>query len=526
MSAAPTTAAELRAWLLSGDELAVLDAREQGQFATDHLFWASCVPLSSLERRVAALVPRRDCPVVWVDADGAEDGLAARAARRLGELGWTNVSTLAGGMPAWPGEHYSGVNVASKAFGEWVERLEHTPHLSAVELARRQAQGERIVIVDSRPMREFHRMSIPGGIDCPGAELVYRIHDLAPDPDTTIVVNCAGRTRSIIGAQSLRNAGIANPVLALEGGTMGWELAGLTLDHGQTAHAAPPSAPSLAVAMEAAGRVARRFGVPTLDLATLQGWLADTTRTTFVLDVRSAEEYDAGHSPGARHAAGGQIVQATDEYVGVLGARVVLVDDASLVRATMTASWLAQLGRYQVAVVRLDDAVKAGPAPSNPAIPSSTVGVPTIEAAALAARLEGVHVIDLADSLRYRRGHIPGAWWAVRARFDKLADIGAPVVLVSPDDELARWAWPDAEGRWPGTTVLAGGTAAWVAGGHGLEAGMTRPTTDTDDVWYKPYDAQDETVARQHMRDYLEWEVELLNQIDGDALVAFRAFPA
>ena len=107
-----------------------------------------------------------------------------------------------------------------------------------------------------------------------------------------------------------------------------------------------------------------------------------------------------------------------------------------------------------------------------------------------------------------------------------MADIDAPVVLVSPDDELARWAWADAEGRWPGTTVLAGGTAAWVAGGHGLEAGMTRPTTDTDDLWYKPYDAQDETVARQHMRDYLEWEVALLDQIDGDDLVTFRAFPA
>ena len=64
-------------------------------------------------------------------------------------------------------------------------------------------RGENMVILDSRPWSEYHQMNIPTGVDCPGAELAYRVHDLAPDPETTVVVNCAGRTRSIIGAQSL-----------------------------------------------------------------------------------------------------------------------------------------------------------------------------------------------------------------------------------------------------------------------------------------------------------------------------------
>ena len=68
----------------------------------------------------------------------------------------------------------------------------------------------------------------------PGAELVLRVRDIAPSPDTTIVVNCAGRTRSIIGAQSLINAGIPNKVVALRNGTMGWHLAGFTCDKGET----------------------------------------------------------------------------------------------------------------------------------------------------------------------------------------------------------------------------------------------------------------------------------------------------
>jgi rhodanese-related sulfurtransferase len=519
-----TSAADLRAVLLAGGELAVLDGREQGQFSAEHLFWGSCVPLSQLERLVADLVPRRGCPVVWVDSDGAAGGPAHRAALRLAELGWTNVSVLEGGVAGWPGERYSGVNVPSKAFGEWIEHQEATPHLSAADLARRQASGERLVVLDSRPMREFQRMSIPGGIDCPGAELVYRVHDLAPDPTTTVVVNCAGRTRSIIGAQSLRNAGLPNPVVALEHGTMGWELAGLTLARGETTHAADPSPAGLAWATAAADRVAERFAVPRISAATVHAWLADPERTTFVLDVRTAEEYEAGHAPIARHAPGGQVVQAADEYIGVLGARVVLVDDHSLVRATMTASWLQQLGRYEVAVAHLDDATATGPRHTATLVASDA---PSIDTSELAAALDrgAVTVIDLADSLRYRRGHIPGAWWAVRARFDAVEGvegINRPVVLTSPDGGLAQLAHGDADARWPGARVLEGGTNAWTGAGRPLEAGMTRPTTETDDVWYKPYDAADAAVARRHMEEYLRWEVALLDQIERDELVQFR----
>ncbi len=522
MSTNAISADELRDRLLSGGEVAVLDAREQGSFSVGHLFWGSCVPLSRLEFLVAGLVPRRDCPVVWVDADGAAGGVAARAARRMLAFGWTDVAVLEGGASGWPGERYSGVNVPSKAFGEWIERIERTPHLAAAELARRQAAGELLVVLDARPMREYRRMSIPGGVDCPGVELVYRVHDVAPDPNTTVVVNCAGRTRSIIGAQSLRNAGLPNRVLALEHGTMGWELAGLTLAHGATLHAPAPSTEGLARAKDAAARVAQRFSVRCVTAATVRDWLADGSRTTLVFDVRTSEEYEAGHAAVARHAPGGQLVQATDEYVGVLGSRIVLVDDDSLVRATMTASWLAQFGRYEVAVARLDDSTTTGPDTVASLVP---LDAPTIDAPELAARSGRVTVIDLADSVRYRRGHIPGSWWAIRSRFDEAAGIAGPVVLTSPDGELARAAHEDAEHHWPGTTVLAGGTVAWTALGYPLEEGPGRPTTEADDVWYKPYD-EDRAVAHGRMRDYLDWELALLQQIDRDELVRFRHFPA
>ena len=92
---------------------------------------------------------------------------------------------------------------------------------------------------------------------------------MRPDTGTTVVVNCAGRTRSIIGAQSLINAGIPNRVIALENGTMGWSLAGLELERGRESSAPAPSVVGAAQAAIWADAVGRRFGVPLVDHATL-----------------------------------------------------------------------------------------------------------------------------------------------------------------------------------------------------------------------------------------------------------------
>ena len=255
------SAAELAAMLEDGGELALLDVREEGVFAEGHLFHAVSLPLSRLELRLARLVPRLTTRIVLCDAD---DGLAQRAAAKLRGFGYRNVSVLAGGVAAWRAlghELFAGVYVPSKAFGEHVEHRDGTPSISPEELAAKQRAGEKMVVLDSRPLSEFQRMSLPGALDCPGAELVHRIFEVAADPDTLVVVNCAGRTRSIIGAQSLRNAGVPHRVVALRNGTMGWTLAGLELEHGKREMAPPPGAAALEKARAAARNVAARFGV-------------------------------------------------------------------------------------------------------------------------------------------------------------------------------------------------------------------------------------------------------------------------
>src|SRR5512134_322081 len=372
--------------LLAGSgELALLDVREQGVHYRGHPFFACSAPLSRLELVIGELVPRRTAPIVVLDE--GNEGLAEKAAQKLKQLGYPDVSILEGGCAGWKQaglELFRGVNVPSKAFGEFVEHNYGTPRIAAGELKRLQ-EFKKILVVDSRPFEEYHRMNIPGGIDVPGAELVYRIHDLAPSPDTLVVVNCAGRTRSIIGCQSLRNAGIPNPVVALKDGTMGWELAGFTVERGAGRVAPPPSEDGRKKALAAAERVAKRFAVRFCTSQDLSGFRADPGRTLYLLDVRTREEFERSHFAGSRHAPGGQLVQASDEFVGVRNARVVLVDPEQ-VRAVMTASWLNQMNWPEVYV--LEDAELLERGPRRPRIPGSPAW-PTVTAIP-----EGAAVLD------------------------------------------------------------------------------------------------------------------------------------
>ncbi|MBI3375725.1 MAG: thiosulfate sulfurtransferase [Betaproteobacteria bacterium] len=525
----------LRGLLDGGGELALLDVREQGVHYKGHPFFACSLPLSKLEMMIEDLVPRPSAPIVLLDA--GNEGLAERAAAKLARLGYTDFAILEGGCALWQasgGELFSGVNVPSKAFGEFVEHHCDTPRMPPEELKRLAGSGRTLVILDSRPYEEYHRMNIPGGIDVPGAELAYRVHDLAADPETLVVVNCAGRTRSIIGCQSLRNAGIPNEVIALKDGTMGWELAGFACERGSTRVAPPPSPGGRAKARDAADRVAKRFGVKFATRKMVQSWQGDAGRTLYLLDVRSREEFEQGHIAGSRHAAGGQVVQAADEYVGVRNARVVLIDPER-VRSVMTASWLNQMGWNNVFVLEPggEDGFAGWAIENGPRERSISGFRPwqTIAAATVAARLSlgEAAVVDLSTSLKFRDRHIPGAWWAVRARLDaaraRIPGAGA-IVLTSEDGTLAHFTAPDAAVLWPEAEVrvLEGGNATWFAANHAIESGIANATTSLDDVWYKPYDHEHGSDYRKHAREYLSWEVALVDQIKREPSVRFRAY--
>jgi rhodanese-related sulfurtransferase len=518
--------ATVREWLADGGEIAFLDVREEGQHGEGHPLIAVNLAYSRLEVDIGRLVPRLSCRIVLVD-DG--DGVAEKAARRLAWLGYSDIHMLAGGAPAWSvaGHRlFPSSNVPSKAFAEIIEHERSTPAISAAELDRLRQSGRPVTILDSRPLDEYARFHVPGAVPCPGGELVHRFADVVTSPDTLVVVSCAGRTRGIIGAQSLINAGVPNRVMSLAGGTQGWRLAGLDLESGLGAGLRPVSPEAAAAAQRRAADVEARFGIRRIDHATLAQWQAEADRrTTHLLDVRTPEEYAAGHLPGSVSAPGGQLVQAIDRWVGTRGARLVLVDDTGA-RAIMTAHWLKQMGRdVQILDKALDGAVletgsAAAPQPP-PSLPALAEIAPADAAEWLAA---GAAAISLEASAAYRAGHPAGAVWATRARLDRLpaAALTTPrIVLFADDSVTARLAAIDlAEVTSAQLALVRGGTKAWHDSDLSVVASPDDPP-DAERIDYLFWNHDRHAGNRAAMQAYLRWETELPEQIAADGLAGF-----
>ncbi len=519
---------ELKSHLRSAAECAVVDVREEGEFSESHLLLASCVPLSHIEQRICRLVPRRSVLLVLVDGDGRRGGLADRAANLLGRNGYSQVRILAGGTAGWQRAGYqlfSGINVPSKAFGEIVEHLDGTPSISADDLEQMLRSGSKPVVLDSRTFEEYASATIPGAISCPGGELVHRFGQAVSDAGQLVVVNCAGRTRSIIGAQSLISAGVPNKVVALRNGVMGWRLAGHTVEEKANRSVRKPATDRGWNLPFHVSDLRENAGVKSIAVTEVAAFASDPDRTTHIFDVRSPAEYLDGHLAEAVNAPGGQLIQATDAYIATRNARIVLIDDDGT-RASMTGWWLLRMGWPEVFTCRLGAGAKLVSGPLPPSVLGEVPrAVPSILPEDLVPLLgrEDVAILDLADSLTYRRGHIPGAWFIVRARLEDdlpRVSIARPskVVIVSPDGALARRAAPEiADITGWNVEILEGGTAAWIALGRNLEGGHLRMASEPTDIWYRPSERPSQVEAA--MQEYLSWEIGLVERVieDGDA---------
>jgi len=526
---ATSTYEEVRQALMDKQEIALIDVREEDLYAQSHPLFAIHLAYGRIEADAPRRIPRLDTPLVLIDNG---EGLTVRAAQVLTRMGYTQLSIFQNGLSGWAaagGELFRDVNVPCKAFAELVESKRKTPSLSATEVKALIDSGSDMVVLDARRFDEYQTMSIPGAINVPGAELVLHARSLAPSATTRIVVNCADRTRSIIGTQSLVNAGIPNPVCALRNGTMGWSLAGLELEHkadkrfGEVKDADRQKAAASALAL------LFRAGVQRIDTQDLQVLLNDNTRNTYVFDVRSPEEYALGHLHGARSAPGGQLVQETDHYVGVRGARVVLYDDDG-VRASMTASWLAQMGWETYVLKNLQPGDLHDTSVFDHSLPEPLAPVAVVDPVTLkewlANRSNLSMVIDVGDSTTYVKRHIPGAWWLLRSQlaqdFSRVHKANR-YVLTCADGRASRFAVAELQPLVrPGVQVLwlPGGNAAWTAQGFSTQQGESYLASPRIDRYRRPYEGLDNPA--QAMQAYLDWQYGLVEQLRRDGSHHFK----
>ena len=496
---------------------ALLDVRERAAFERGHIYRATPLPRRLLEQRLPALVTARATLIVLCDDDAT---LSALAAPTLGEMGYTEVFVLTGGLEAWRRAGrpvVQGLNVPSKVFGERVLHEFKTPEISCLELAAQMAEGRDMVIVDTRTPEEYARGCLPGAVSMPGGELVLRIGELVERPDQTIVVHCGGRTRSYLGAESLRRMGLPNPIVAVKNGTMGWQLDGLELERGASRWPPAPSERSRARAIEVATRVAAEDGTPLVSAeAVAERWSRRSRENVMLFDVRTREEYLAGHVPGSVWVPGGQAVQATDDHMAVRTGWIVLICDGSG-RSIMTAGWLKRMGFPHVAVLeggvvawtRSGRALETG----EPAtIPFGYEAARRVVEQVPPGPLGDAVVVSVDPSDAYLRGRVPGARWIGRGRLelriaDAAPDKGRRVIVTCVDGVQSILAAATLRRLgYAAACVLDGGLEAWRAAGLEVETGPGTMLDEADDVVQKPYER-----GRAAMEAYLRWE-EALDQ--------------
>ena len=513
------TASEARALVHGPGEVAFLDVREAGQFGEAHPLFAIPLPYSRLEMRIRDLVPLDHTPILLIDGG---DGIAQRAARQLETLRYDDVSVITGGVHAWATAGYTlykGVNVPSKTLGELAEAIWHPQTIQPTELADWQKTGARFAFFDTRPPEECAKMRVPGARCVPNGELAHRLAIV--DKDAPVVLTCAGRTRGIIGAIGLRLSGHDGPIFALENGTQGWTLAGLTLDRGNTVDPLPDiDTAAEGLSKDRAIRLLATYSIDRTDGETAAKLLSDTARTTYLFDLRSRDEIDKDPVPAAEIVLGGQLVQATDQWVGVRRSRILLACDGGL-RSALAAFWLKQLG-YEPLVVVVDPALRAIEKRDAPLRPSKSIGL-IGASAALAAVKAGALLIDLRSSIAYRHAHVEGAVWSIRPRLATLGPLNErSVIVVSDTQDIANLATNE-------LAALGAGRTYWVEGGHkalvaaGARIAQFNPgpfDVEAIDHLFFVHDRHDGNL--EACRRYLAWERGLVAQLDTVERSEFR----
>jgi rhodanese-related sulfurtransferase len=498
-------------------EMAFLDVREHGPYGEGHPLLAVWCPYSRLELMAPSLVPNPKVPLVLIDGG---DGIAEKAALRLEQMGYQDLRVVAGGTPGWSETGYTlfeGEHVPSKTLGELAERTFHPNTIDPETLAEWQRDAHRHLLFDVRPPAEHRKMTIPGARCLPNGELPHRLPAAIPDTEVPIVLTCAGRTRSLIGAISLKLLGIENPIYGLRNGTQGWAIAGFDLERGRE----PGALPFLSrMDLQAGRRRARDFaqagGITVIGMNDLRALAADLSRTLYLLDVRSAEEFAAGHLAGATLAPCVQIVQATDRWVGVQRARLVLADDTGL-RASLVAYWLQHLG-YETYV--LPDA-DASLAPEGRQVPKlmRPAPLPPLQRMSAQETAEAVGrgdalLLDLRSSSEHRRQHPAGSRWAIRPELKMALDSWQGCVcLIADDERIASLAAIDLrEMGYEDVCFVSGGVSDWNASGLATDTGWPNSTLQAIDFLAFVHDRHDGNLDAA--RRYLAWETGLVDRLD------------
>jgi len=510
----------VKSWISDKKEVAFIDVREIGQHTNGHPFFSISIPYSLFEINIKILVPNKKTRVILIDNNDGISNLAYEAAH---QMGYSNISIIEGGIEEWVSKGYKlfdGVNVPSKSFGELIEKHFHTPSITAMELDQKQKNNDNYIVIDGRPFEEYKKMSIPNSICCPNAELAYRVTSYVKDTNTEIIINCAGRTRSIIGAQTLIDFGIKNKVRALENGTQGWFLSDFILDHNKNEIInISPNDIELEALQHKILKSIKKHNIDLIDFPKAQKLILNENKSTFIFDVTNSNK----NKSKIRHVPGGQLVQATDKYIGVWNASLILVDDGDLIRAGTSAVWLKKMG-YKVYILN-EGSINTKKLKFKNEVFFKDKKLNILKFESL-INLKNVTLYDIRSSEDFMKLRIKKSIWLNRTNLRKeIIKKNHHVVIITDKIDKASLIVNDIEEKNLGCLISVYNWKEDEFKNH-LDIIDNKPKlfSKKDCIDFNFHTHKRHKGNKNHAKQYLKWEVDLINKMDEQELLFFKIF--
>ena len=511
----------VRSWISDKEEVAFIDVREIGQHTNGHPFFSISIPYSLFEFNIKILVPNKQTRVILIDNNNGISDLVYNIAH---QMGYSNISIIEGGVEEWVSAGYKlfdGINVPSKSFGELIEKYFHTPSITAKELAQKQKNNENYIVIDGRPFLEYNKMSIPKSICCPNAELFFRVSSYIKDINTEIIINCAGRTRSIIGAQTLINFGIKNKVKALENGTQGWFLSELSLEHNKNKYLEVlPNDLEIQQLQKKVLKLTNDLNIDLIDLKKAQELIIDKKKSTFIFDVTTSKTIST--KPGTiMNVPGGQLIQATDKYIGVWKATVILVDDGDLIRAGTTSFWLKKMG-YEVYILK-EGLLKAQTLKFTKEIDHKLIDLDFINLEDL-VKIKKQILYDIRSSKDFCKMRIKNSIWLNRAHlYREKIKTDDPIIIITDNLEKASLIVKDLKQKDKGAIIKV---YKWNQNEITSYPSLIDVTIETlskqNNIDFNFHTHMRHDGNKEHAKQYLEWEINLVSKMDKQELSFFK----
>ena len=511
----------VRSWISDKEEVAFIDVREIGQHTNGHPFFSISIPYSLFEFNIKILVPNKQTRVILIDNNNGISDLVYNIAH---QMGYSNISIIEGGVEEWVSAGYKlfdGINVPSKSFGELIEKYFHTPSITAKELAQKQKNNENYIVIDGRPFLEYNKMSIPKSICCPNAELFFRVSSYIKDINTEIIINCAGRTRSIIGAQTLIDFGIKNKVKALENGTQGWFLSELSLDHNKNKYLEVlPNDLEIQQLQNKVLKLTNDLNIDLINLKKAQQLIIDKKKSTFIFDVTTSKTIST--KPGTiMNVPGGQLIQATDKYIGVWKATVILVDDGDLIRAGTTSFWLKKMG-YEVYILK-EGLLKAQTLKFTKEIDHKLIDLDFINLEDL-VKIKKQILYDIRSSKDFCKMRIKNSIWLNRAHlYRKKTKTDDPIIIITDNLEKASLIVKDLKQKDKGAIIKV---YKWNQNEITSYPSLIDVTIETlseqNNIDFNFHTHMRHNGNKEHAKQYLEWEINLVSKMDKQELSFFK----